>query len=366
MGHDNDRTIFKYLNPIRNDMISEINGKDLEQLMIYLNRYYLEYRNILGIDKDITFGIELEVEHFKCNIDEYYDFQLLINKIVGNDEWVTKNDMSLLNMVDNKMFFGREISSDILIDTDKTWVDVKNVCDLFSLYGSIGSKCGAHVHVGAQILGNNTLYWYRFLRLCSIYENIIYRFGYGEYLTHRLMILEKAMPAAVVYDSKLIDIEKEKNIDLFHLLLKLGSDCGFDYLKFYGISFWHMLCDDNWDLYQDYDICNKHCSVEYRVPNGTLDPIIWQNNINFFVKLLLYCKSSRFNDEILLRRRQKIQNVLGDIDKYSDIYLEQAIELCDMIFDNNLDKIYFLRQYLKSFEVSNKPFVKAKKITVNC
>ena len=28
-----------------------------------------------------------------------------------------------------------------------------------------------------------------------------------------------------------------------------------------------------------------------------------------------------------------------------NIYLEQAIELSDMIFDNNLDKIYFLKQY---------------------
>ena len=37
---------------------------------------------------------------------------------------------------------------------------------------------------------------------------------------------------------------------------------------------------------------------------------------------------------------------------YNQIYLEQALELCDMIFDNNLDKIYFLRQYLKSFETT--------------
>ena len=29
------------------------------------------------------------------------------------------------------------------------------------------------------------------------------------------------------------------------------------------------------------------------------------------------------------------------------------MELADMIFYNNLDKIYFLRQYLKSFEINN-------------
>ena len=35
-----------------------------------------------------------------------------------------------------------------------------------------------------------------------------------------------------------------------------------------------------------------------------------------------------------------------------------------MIFDNNLDKLYFLRQYIKSFELSDKVFAKARKITV--
>ena len=366
MRHDNDRTIFSYLNPMSNDMISGINGKDLEQLMLCLDRYYLEYRNTLGIDDSITFGIEIEMEHFKCKIQDYYDFQLLINSIVGNDKWETKNDLSLRHGTGYEVEFGREISSDVLIDTEKSWIDIKNVCKVASSYGVIGEKCGAHVHVGAQILGSNTLYWYRFLKLCSIYENIIYRFGYGEYLTHRPIIMEKTKPVALLYDSKLPVISKTLDDDLVHLLWKLnpGKNADLDSLKYYGVSFWHMLCDDDWNLYKDYDVVNKHCSVEYRAPNGTFDPIIWQNNINFFVKLLLYCKSPNFNDDILNKRRIEVGQILGDIEKYAEIYFNQAVELCDMIFDNNLDKIYFLRQYLKSFEKSDKPFVKAKRFTV--
>ena len=47
------------------------------------------------------------------------------------------------------------------------------------------------------------------------------------------------------------------------------------------------------------------------------------------------------------------------------IYLEQALELCDMIFTNNFDKVYFLRQYLKSFEVckKNADYPKARSLT---
>ena len=42
-----------------------------------------------------------------------------------------------------------------------------------------------------------------------------------------------------------------------------------------------------------------------------------------------------------------------------------GLELCDMIFTNNFDKIYFLRQYLKSFEIGKKEYSKAKKFTKN-
>ena len=45
------------------------------------------------------------------------------------------------------------------------------------------------------------------------------------------------------------------------------------------------------------------------------------------------------------------------------MFLKKAIELGDLIFDNNLDKVYFLRQYLKSFEIGNNTLEKAKQFT---
>lgn len=57
---------------------------------------------------------------------------------------------------------------------------------------------------------------------------------------------------------------------------------------------------------------------------------------------------------------------------YNEIYLEQALELCDMIFTKNIDKVCFLRQYLKSFEVCKEvgqlskasPFTKKRKMNL--
>ena len=60
----------------------------------------------------------------------------------------------------------------------------------------------------------------------------------------------------------------------------------------------------------------------------------------------------------------KRESKLFDFHNYNQLFTEQAIELSDMIFDNNLDKIYFLRQYIKDGETSQMPMKKAKKFTI--
>ena len=65
-------------------------------------------------------------------------------------------------------------------------------------------------------------------------------------------------------------------------------------------------------------------------------------------------------EKIVKRRKDEI---LVDTFIYKNIFLTQAIEFVDLIFNNNLDKIYFLRQYLKSFEEKDS-YEKAKKFTI--
>ena len=351
---DNDKTIFKYLDPAENDVISKFNNNDIDEIFYYLNRYYLEYRKILDIDKDITFGIEIEMEHFKGKVDDFWPFQLGLNKVVGNDNWEVRNDITLN--------WGREIVSPILIDNINTWDEIRKVCNLAYKYGEIDVNSSSHVHVGSQIFGNNTLYWYRFFRLWSIYENIIYRFSYGEYLYHRPGI-NKYSKCSANFLGKVLEDEKILEMDLYKILFFMKKCLGREEsLKNYSISLWHMLCDNDYNLYDDYNSVTKYCTAEYRCANGTLDEIIWQNYINFIIKMMLYCKSDRYDYDILNRRKGINREMFDKLDEYSKIYLEQAIEFSDMIFDNNLDKIYFLRQYIKSFEVSDS-FIKTRKFT---
>ena len=291
------------------------------------------------------------MEHFKGGVLDFWPFELEINRIVGNTNWVIKNDITL--------DWGRELATEIYNDNAKTWIDIKNVCEFSRRYGDIGIKCAGHINIGSQIFGNEPLYWKRFLKLWSIYENVIYRFGYGEYLTHFPFIPYSAKPIANIVLNKIDSEFYDTSFGVIHSLYEKGMNI--DFLKKNAVSFFSMYEFDNYDLLQN------GCRVEIRNFLGTLDEVIWQNNINFIINLMMYCKSDKYDDDILNRRKNKIIGISGNLCAYSLLYLDQAIELCDMIFDNNLDKIYFLKQYVKSFEVSDKTFVKAKKMTVtNC
>ena len=45
----------------------------------------------------------------------------------------------------------------------------------------------------------------------------------------------------------------------------------------------------------------------------------------------------------------------SNVIKYSQIHINDAFEFADLIFTNNLDKVYFLRQYFKDMHVSMEP-----------
>ena len=337
-----DALIFKLLSPTSNDKISQMSGLDLQLLILLLDEYYIELRDSIGVDQSNTFGFELEVEN--ARIDEIYN-KILITDL--NYEWTLCDDCTLDR--------GIELISSILRDNKESWNDLNKVCSVLREFSIIGENSGGHIHIGTQILGNNKDAWLNFIRMWSIYENIIFRFCYGEFLTARLSIIDYASPIA----NKLWrDYNRFKNSsrDLEFIISEIS------HRRYLAINF------ENVDGY----IFSKKNTIEFRCPNGSLSPAIWQNNVNFFAKLLTYSSNPLFDDDTLEKRYRINKDKFYGLKWYDEIYLEQALELCDMIFDNNLDKIYFLRQYLKSFEVCKnpskypkaKPFVREKVMNI--
>lgn len=343
---DNNVDIFKYLNPKSDDKLLNMKDRDLVNIMLVLKQYYLELRNTLNISQDITFAGEIEFE--EANRDE---IELKLYSTFPDDDWIVKDDCSLSN--------GGEINSPVLRDNEKTWIDLGTVCDIVSNNAYVLDNTSAHVHIGMQILGDNPKYWRNFVKLWMTYENIIYRFLYGEYTSPRSRIKEFAMPISKDLINVFDRIEDRAKMKSSYYILKVLY-C--DENRKNGVNFKNAAESA---LYNYNKVANKN-TIEFRSPNGTFDEVIWQNNINVLVKLLQYAKSDKFNDEILNRRLREVivKGIPSNLCKYSQIYIEQAIEFADLVFDNNLDKIYFLRQYIKSGEVSTKSLVRSRSFTL--
>ena len=320
----NDFTIFKYLPPKDNCIFSNLKGYDLQELFALENKYKLELRNNINLDSNNTFGLEIEFEGINT-----VTTRLLLERYFS-ELWPVRCDSSLER--------GAEINSPILVDNKANWQMLKKICNAVlkkanSINTNISFKnAGGHVHIGSQILESDKKNWLNFFKLWSTYENIIYTASMAEEFKNDYKYFKKS------------------SIPLSEVLFQIGD------MENNAVNFGH--------VHLISSVKKEGNTIEFRCPNGTLDPVIWQNNVNLFSKLLLYAKSTKFNDDII-DARYKHNKKNYQIYSYNQIYLERALELCDMIFDNNLDKIYFLRQYLKSFETTFRidKLVKCKKFT---
>jgi len=179
MENKDNSEIFKYIYPKENDILSEFHGDDLQNLLFILNNYYIELRNYLGFDKNISFGMEIEVE--KADKDEI-NINLAKNLLL--DRWKTTNDISL-NL-------GIEIISPILYDRQNDWNELLKVCKIVNPLATIDKNAGGHIHIGSQILEMNKDYYLNLIKIWSTYENVIYRFLNGDHITGRPEILKFA------------------------------------------------------------------------------------------------------------------------------------------------------------------------------
>jgi len=314
------KNIFDFIKPLSNDKLTSMDGKTLQKLINYINKYMLEYREELLVPENITFGTEFEYEK-----TDYKTIKKYLSKYDLKSEWQSKIDTSIKN--------GGEVSSPILTNTKETWKNIKKVGDILKEKAVNGPLCSAHVHIGSNILTNNINEWLNFIYLWSAYEHIIFRFAYGEYLNNREKISEFAKPVRTFYQKK-HDIAIEEKIYLEELVneLKIRRDLA---VNMKNVELNNIQAEKN--------------TIEFRCPNGTFNEIIWQNNINLFIHLLLYSKSSLYDYETIKKQNEEMKTFPNQVEYYNGIYLKPAFDLCDMIFNNNIDKIYFLRQYLKNY-----------------
>lgn len=303
--------IFDEIKPNDNEMFKYFNKRDLEYILSLVNNYKLLLRDVINVSIDETFGLEIECEHAEW---------VKIKKRLIPD-WELTDDLSLER--------GAEIKSPPLRDTKENWINLRNICNMLSKYAMVGIHSGGHVHVGIQALGNKEESLINFMKLWAVYEHIIYRFSYGEFLGPRPGIKDAAKPSKCDFINSCFLYEDAYATEKEILKYLMHEKCR-------AVNFKHY---------------NTLRTLEFRCPNATLNPVVWQNNVNLFVKMMEYSTRKDFNNALVEEKREKI---FIQEKTPNEIYIDDAIEFADLIFDNNLDKVYFLRQYLKSFEKSDK------------
>lgn len=328
--------IFNFISENGNDILSKFNKKDLEELLRRLKLYKISYRDSLNLGENSTIGTEIEFSTQNPNqlINELnaYNSKLISEGKLSDDKWFLKKEWSVND--------GYEITSPVLKDSKDDWIQLREVCDMIEKSGAtVNIETAAHVHIGDQILGYNVANWLNFLKLYIAYENILFRFSYGEYECERLCLPNFAHPSARELERHMRNID-ETSMNTWKLITSLPLIHKEDAL---GIR------KPNMD------------TIEFRSANGTLNPIIWQNNINFLEHFVRYGTNANFDYDTINRRRKE-QDFSTPLQSYNEININQALELCDLIFTSNLDKINFLRQYLKDFETT-RTFTKSKSFT---
>lgn len=317
-----------------NDKLSKLRGLDLQELLVQIEKSDLEYRDTLNLPSYVTFGTEIEYE----KIDQH-----IVNRFIDENyiNWDSKHDSSLNS--------GGEISSPILRDDLKSWNQLKSICDfLKNEKANADDKAGGHIHIGANTIGSNVEKWKKFIKSYIVYESIIFRFAYGDKVKARKKIKKYAPPIADILYKQLDKLNCARDIDDIKHILYYSNR--YQAINFSNISF------------SSLDSFEEDNTIEFRVPNGTIEEVIWQNNINAIIKLML-APSKNLMDIDYLEYKIKEDGVLPEY-RYNIVDLQNALEFVDMIFDNNLDKIYFLKQYIKGFvDIYNKgEHIKTKKL----
>lgn len=352
-----------------------MNSVNRKNLFNEIRSVTIPYRDTLHLQDTATFGIEIEA----LNLDTYAfkKDDKLIKYIVDYLEennikkvdyytspWIIKTEPTFI--YENEM--GSEVVSPVLKDTKEDFEMLKNICYLLKEKGASTGYCtGGHIHFGAECFENiNVHSLLNLLEMWTIFEDVIYRFSTGEYMTLRpaanysaTPIREDVMDITSIFfredvmdtTSSFLDFKNLYKGSMDKLIWLFSTNCG-------GIKIENLKNETFFDQ-------NKK-TIEVRCPNGTLEHTIWQNNINFFYHFLKYALSDNFNeelmDELFLRLNPVSDSVDKQIDNYMNLNIEKAIFLSNLIFDEEIDKLYFLKELLKepSSKVEN-GLQKAKK-----
>ena len=283
--------------------ISLRDREKLKEAFLDRNRIYTE----IGLDKNMTIGIEIESEG-KMSYDILKLRRLLKKQAEAEKSgWKTKVEDSLYYNLEDGLENGVEVVSPILTDNLEDVEDIYMVCEMLQSCGLYTSeRCGGHIHIGADYLKCKEAY----INLFEIWgnvEKIIYKISNEKSTLPRRGVQKFARPISTKLNIALqkgtINLESEEDLDQFISEIQhVQSDS-----KYFGVNL--------------LNINNEKNTIEFRIPNGTINAETWIENIRLFGRIV------------------QISQKLAEIEKQSELSQEKR-------------KLLFLKNMLKKEEIT--------------
>ena len=297
-------------NHIKNRKINELESTFLAQVIIMTgDAEFIDYcensdvlnhetREILDrftkmppvtLPDKMTIGVEIESEGLASREE--------IAGIIGNLSWKLKPDDTLDDGIEAVPLSGLTPST--------AGDEIYRACKALCLSGqTISERCGGHIHIGADYL-TDLQDWKNLRTIWNNTEKILYIISNRKGEIPRKGVLVYARPISGNDESKqeTINLENESDLEKFIVGTKIIQGT-----RYSGINY-----------------CNvgrkEKNTIEFRLPNGTLDPTTWIENINLFGGLV---RVSHELSEIMLKsEEQRTEEEKKMLYNYEVIQMEQ-------------------------------------------
>lgn len=342
-------------------LFKDISKNSLTELFYYLNGMRMEYRKKLNLPDFITFGNEIEVN------DIILDDAKAIVKEFNSDRHLSKNDSFDTR---EELTCDSEIVTPIMTDSIKYWDLLYDMYLLLDNEGATFSyNTSSHVHMGTKCIDSKEKLSL-LLKTLVVFEPIIFKFGYGrddlprEYMTYMPHGSNYSMIMSPKRVRDFLEYLDRKNIDGKELNAMLDTFLNMDIRVRSAFNFRQFNFPK---LYSsEYQDAPDH--MEFRNFNSA-DPIVVQNNIDLCGHIFLAVVNGKIDKEYVKAEYEKYKKKrycfdeycgVLDVDTtgaqynrilngYNKVKLDKAFKLADMIFDDDISKFHFLKQYLKLY-----------------
>ena len=363
------------VNKSSNIVLTSLCTDELLSLFKKINETPLKFREKLHLPDYITFGNEIEVN------DAPLDKTVLMVELFNDIYDLFDNEKYVVHQEETA---DAEIVTPILTDTTANWSTFYEMYNLLYETGAtIGGNTSSHLHIGTHKI-NTPERLSLLLKTLVVFEPIIFKFGYGYDTEPRAYL--KARSDRCVFSPMMTPKRVGAFTDsLDNFNYNCYGEMNGKFKDFLGseLRFRPVFAFKNFDFNKlqygiESDVPSTEDHFEVRCFNGTLNPEITQNNINLITRIVVAVIEDKIDKEYIFSEYDKYKKKRYNFDRFcclldeekevpqynrllegfNKIKMDKALRLADMIFDNELDKCYFLKQYLKLYSINEEEIVK--------